>query len=99
VGAYSLRLLVFAFAILAKRVMVTLGISRVVAPRLAYGCGPDDPMPFIVTLTPQYVARALGKTPPVTFHEIEKYAYDNAGDLRAMALLEKGSGRLNLILE
>jgi hypothetical protein len=41
----------------------------------------------------------LGKTPPATFHEIEKYAYDNAGDLRAMALLEKGSGRLNLILE
>jgi hypothetical protein len=38
----------------------------------------------------------MGKTPPVTFHEI---AYDNAGDLRAMALLEKRSGRLNLILE
>src|ERR1700751_758053 len=67
--------------------------------RLAYGSGADDSMPFVLTLTPQYVARALGKTPPVTFHEIEKYAYDNAGDLRAMALLEKGSGRLNLILE
>jgi hypothetical protein len=67
--------------------------------RLAYGSGPDDPMPFVLTLTSQYVARALGKTPPVTFHEIEKYAYDNAGDLRAMALLEKGSGRLNLVLE
>ena len=67
--------------------------------RLAYGSGPDDPMPFVLTLTPQYVARAMGKTPPITFHAIEKYAYDNAGDLRAMALLEKGSGRLNLVLE
>ena len=67
--------------------------------RLAYGSGPDDPAPFVLTLTPQYVARALGKTPPVTINEIEKYAYDNAGDLRAMALLEKGSGRLNLVLE
>lgn len=30
---------------------------------------------------------------------LEKYAYDNAGDLKAMALLEKGSERLTLILE
>jgi hypothetical protein len=36
---------------------------------------------------------------PISFNAIEKYAYDNAGDLKAMALLEKGSGRLNLILE
>jgi hypothetical protein len=67
--------------------------------RLIYGYGPADPAPFILTLTPQYVARASGKTPPVSFHEIEKYADDNAGDLREMALLEKGTGRLNLILE
>jgi hypothetical protein len=67
--------------------------------RLIYGSGPADPAPFVLTLTPQYVARALGRTPPVSFHEIEKYADDNAGDLRKMALLEKGTGRLNLILE
>ena len=67
--------------------------------RLIYGSGPADPAPFVLTLTPQYVARALGRTPPVSFHEIEKYADGNAGDLRKMALLEKGTGRLNLILE
>ena len=33
--------------------------------RLIYGSGPTDPAPFVLTLTPQYVARALGKTPPV----------------------------------
>ncbi len=67
--------------------------------RLIYGSGPTDPAPFVLTLTPQYVARVAGKTPPVSFHEIERYADDNAGDLRETALLEKGTGRLNLILE
>ena len=67
--------------------------------RLIYGYGLADPAPFVLTLTPQYVARALGKTLPVSFHEIEKYADDNAGDLREMALLEKGTGRLTLVLE
>jgi hypothetical protein len=56
--------------------------------RLIYGSGPTDPAPFVLTLTPQYVARASGKTPPVSFHEIEKYADDNAGDLREMAFRE-----------
>jgi hypothetical protein len=67
--------------------------------RLTYGSGTDDPLPFVITLTPQYVARAIRKTAPVSFNEIERYADENAGDLRAMALLEKGTGRLNLILE
>ena len=67
--------------------------------RLTYGSGTNDPLSFVITLTRQYVTRALGKMVPISFNEIEKYAYDNAGDLRAMALLEKGSGRVNLILE
>jgi len=66
---------------------------------LAFGSGTDDPVPFVITLTPQYVARATGKTPPVTFQEIKKYAYDHAGDLRAMASQEKDTGRLSLVLE
>jgi hypothetical protein len=45
--------------------------------RLIYGSGPADPAPFVLTLTPQYVARASGKTPPVSFHEIERYADEN----------------------
>ena len=67
--------------------------------RLIYGSGPADPTPFVLTLTAQYVARALGTTPPVSFHEIEKYADDNAGDLREMAFQEKDTGRLSLTLE
>ena len=34
--------------------------------RLIYGSGPADPAPFVLTLTPQYVARASGKTPRVS---------------------------------
>jgi hypothetical protein len=67
--------------------------------RLIYGSGPADPASFVLTLTPQYVARASGKTPPVSFHEIERYADENAGDLREMAFREKATGRLNLTLE
>ena len=67
--------------------------------RLAYGSGPDDPMPFVLTLTPQYWARASGKTPAISFQEIERYADENAGDLREIAFREKGTGRLNLTLE
>ena len=67
--------------------------------RLIYGSGPTDPAPFVLTLTPQYVARASGKTPPVSFHEIEKYGDENAGDLREMAFREKATGHLNLTLE
>jgi hypothetical protein len=67
--------------------------------RLIYGSGPADPAPFVLTLTPQYVARASGKTPPASFHEIERYVDENAGDLREMAFREKGTGRLNLTLE
>jgi hypothetical protein len=67
--------------------------------RLRYGSGPHDPAPFVLTLTPQYVARALGKTPPVTFPEITRYAHDNAGDLRAKAAFEKGRGFTTMTLE
>ena len=44
--------------------------------RLIYGSGPADPASFVLTLTPQYVARAIGKTPPVTFHETERFVID-----------------------
>jgi hypothetical protein len=33
---------------------------------LRYGTGHDDPMPFTLTLTPQYVAREMKKKPPVS---------------------------------
>jgi hypothetical protein len=67
--------------------------------RLRYGAGPDDPQPFVLTLTPQYVAREIGKAPPPTFHEIQKYAEQNADKLKAKASFEKGRGFTTLTLD
>jgi hypothetical protein len=60
--------------------------------RLRYGTGHDDPVPFILTLTPQYVAREIRKTPPVSFLKIQRYAERNADKLKAIAKFEKGRG-------
>jgi hypothetical protein len=65
--------------------------------RLSYGTEPGDPMPFILTLTPQYVARAIGKTP--TFADIQKYAEQNADQLKNKATFEKARGFTTHTLE
>ena len=57
--------------------------------RLSYGTEPNDPMPFILTLTPHYVARAIGKTAPT---DIQNYAEQNADKLKAIATFEKARG-------
>ena len=54
--------------------------------RLSYGTEPSDTMPFILTLTPEYVARAIGKT---FFTDIQEYAEQNADKLKTIATLEK----------
>ena len=59
---------------------------------LRYGTGHDDPMPFILTLTPQYVAREMRKTPLISYLKIHRYAERNADRLKAIAKLEKGRG-------
>jgi hypothetical protein len=67
--------------------------------RLRYGAGPREPASFVITLTAQYAARLLSQTPSVTFNEIEKYAHQNAGDLRAKALFERSQGFTTITLE
>jgi hypothetical protein len=57
--------------------------------RLRYGAGHDDPLPFILTLTPQYAAREIRRTPPVSFLKIQRYAERNADKLKAIAIFEK----------
>ena len=59
---------------------------------LRYGTGHDDRMPFILTLTPQYVAREMRKTPPVSFIKIRRYAERNADKLKGIAKLHKARG-------
>ena len=59
---------------------------------LRYGAGQADPMLFTLTLTPQYVAREIRKTPPVSFLKIQRYAERNADKLKAIAKIERERG-------
>jgi len=59
---------------------------------LRYGTGQDDPMPFTLTLTPQYVAREIQKKLPVSYLKVQRYAEQNADKLKAKAKFEKEHG-------
>jgi len=59
---------------------------------LRYGKGHDDPTPFTLTLTPQYVAREIRKTLPVSYLKVQRYAQRNADKLKAIAKFEKERG-------
>jgi hypothetical protein len=59
---------------------------------LRYGTGHDDPTPFTLTLTPQYAARELRKTLPVSYLKIQRYAKRNGDKLMAIAKFEKERG-------
>jgi hypothetical protein len=59
---------------------------------LRYGTGQNDPMPFTLTLTPQYVAREIRKTLPVSYLKVQRYAKRNADKLKAIAKSEKERG-------
>ena len=64
--------------------------------RLSYSTEPSDPRPFILTLTPEYVARAIGKT---FFTDIQEYAEQNADKLKTIATFEKARGFTTVTLE
>jgi hypothetical protein len=67
--------------------------------RLRYGAGQDDPMPFTLTLTPQYVAREIKKKLPVSYLKVQRYAERNADKLKAIAKLERERGLNTRTLE
>ena len=66
---------------------------------LRFGAGHDDPMPFTLTLTPQYVAREVGKKLPVSYLKVQRYAERNADKLKAIAKIERERGINNHTLE
>jgi hypothetical protein len=49
-------------------------------------------VPFILTLTPQYVAREIQKKLPVSYLKVQRYAERNADKLKAKAKFEKERG-------
>jgi predicted RNA-binding protein Jag len=56
-------------------------------------------MPFILTLTPSYVAHALGKTPPIMLPNIQEYVQRNAEHLKSVAHNAKMRGLNAQVLE
>jgi len=66
---------------------------------LRYGTGQDDPTPFILTLTPQYVAREIKKALPVSYLRVQRYAERNAAKLKAIAKYEREHGSNTHTLE
>jgi DNA-binding phage protein len=61
---------------------------------LKYGAGANDPLPFILTLTPSYVARAMQQILPIPHQDVVNYARRNKERLRIMAQIAKEQ-RLN----
>ena len=59
---------------------------------LRYSAGQDDPTPFTLTLTPQYVAREVKKAIPVSYLRVQRYAERNADKLKAIASRKESVG-------
>jgi hypothetical protein len=70
-----------------------------IRPGTRYGTGQDDPTPFTLTLTPQYVAREIKKALPVSFLRVQRYAERNADKLKAIAKIERERGSSTHTLE
>ena len=72
----------------------SLGDERGWLMRVYFGKSPNDPMPFILTVMPGYVAHKLQKTiPPLTLQDIQNYCNDHREELRQIALWCKQGGR------
>jgi hypothetical protein len=56
-------------------------------------------MPFTLTLTPQYVAREIKKTLPVSYLKVQRFAERNADKLKAIAKSENERGSKRHTLE
>jgi hypothetical protein len=66
---------------------------------LKYGEAHDDPQPFILTVTPQYVAGKMFKSVYNTSRsDMQAYVDRNADDLKALASNSKARGRTAEVL-
>jgi hypothetical protein len=59
--------------------------------QLKYGERPDDPAPFILIVTPTYVADKLGR-PSSNYREVLEYVETHLDELRAVAIHQRDRG-------
>ena len=66
--------------------------DKEVGMRVYFGKSLDDPIPFILTITPGYVADKTGKTLPLKIQELQNYCTDKREELRKIAFNWKQRG-------
>ena len=68
--------------------------------RMSYGSSKDDPLPFILTLTPEWVARKTDKhIATIVQGDMDDYVVKNGRDLRLTAVAVKATGLTTAVLE
>jgi hypothetical protein len=60
--------------------------------RMHFGKSNDDPIPFILTITPGYVAHQMQTTLPLKIQELQDYCKEKREELRKIALNCKQRG-------
>jgi hypothetical protein len=60
-------------------------VKREIMIDLRYGEAFDDPQPFILTVTPEYVAHETAKSLPISASDLLAYILAHAAELRATA--------------
>jgi hypothetical protein len=65
--------------------------------QLRYGEKKDDPIPFILIVTPPYVANKIGKS-PAKYAEVLKYVEAHTEELRQVALNHRDRGYTTAVL-
>ena len=67
--------------------------------RLQFGASRDDPIPFILTVTPSYIAHKTQRTLPLSITEVQDYCNNNREELRKTAFNCKQRGKNAEVLE
>jgi hypothetical protein len=65
--------------------------------QLKYGERPDDPAPFILIVTPAYVAEKTGK-PSASYNDVVRYVEAHGEELRAIAIHQRDRGYATEVL-
>jgi hypothetical protein len=66
---------------------------------LKFGEALDDPQPFVLTVTPGYVAHETAKTLPISASDLHAYILAHVAKLRATAENCKGGGLTSEVLQ
>ena len=66
--------------------------------RIWYGSADNDKAEFVLTLTPQHVANALHKVPPISLEDMEEYVKRNEDYLREIVRYATAAGEKAKVL-